>query len=164
MKIGDLISVLDDTTTGKIISLTAGSALIRDEFGFTQEVQLSKIISREETFYQEIPVELKQDDFKIKSKKNVSQIRNLDLHFEKLVKNHLKFSAWERLEIQKETLKNELDYCKKNNIKKLNIIHGIGSGVLQQMVYDVLRSSTNILFEENDFFKDSSGNIVVAIM
>ncbi|SEF72540.1 Smr domain-containing protein [Halpernia humi] len=161
MKKGDLISVLDETTTGKIISVSKDFALIEDEFGFEHSIEISKIIPRESHLYEKSAISIKDDLKKKASKKNSDNSRVIDLHFEKLVKNPAEYSAWERLEIQKETLIENLDYCKKNYIKKLNIIHGIGDGVLQNLVYDYLRGYSGIQYEEDDFFFHSSGNVWV---
>lgn len=164
MKKGDLISVLDETTTGKIISVAKDFVLIEDEFGFEHSIEISKIIPREKNLYEKSEVLIKDKSEKKISKKNSDNNRTLDLHFEKLVKNPAEYCAWERLEIQKETLIENLDYCKKNYIKKLNIIHGIGDGVLQNLVYDYLRGYSGIEFEEDDFFFHSSGNVWVTFL
>ena len=52
MKKGDLISVLDETTKGKIISLGKDLAIIEDEFGFEHSIEISKIIPRESNLYE----------------------------------------------------------------------------------------------------------------
>ena len=164
MKKGDLISVLDETTKGKIISLGKDFAIIEDEFGFEHSIEISKIIPRENDLYDKSSVTVKDKSEKKASKKNSDNSRTIDLHFEKLVKNTAEFSAFERLQIQKETLIENLDYCRKNYIKKLNIIHGIGDGILQNLVYDYLRGYRGIEFEEDDFFFHSSGNVWVTFL
>ena len=164
MKKGDLISVLDETTTGTIISVGKDFVLIEDQFGFEHSIEISKIISRESSLYEKSTVSIKDKLEKKASKKNSDNSRSIDLHFEKLVKNPAGYSAWERLEIQKETLISNLDYCKKNYIKKLNIIHGIGDGVLQSLVYDYLSGYSGIQYEEDNFFFHSSGNVWVTFL
>ena len=71
------------------------------------------------------------------------------------------YDSWERLFIQKERLMEVLDFCKANKIKRLEVIHGLGEGVLQELVYDVLRGYTGIEFEENEFFKHQSASVEV---
>lgn len=159
MKKGDLISVLDETTTGKIISMEKNFVKIEDEFGFEQEIEISKIILQNPEIYKYSKITIKKEIEKNRSKKKGENNRTLDLHFDKLSKDAGNISSWERLEIQKEKLLEQLDYCRKNYIKKLNVIHGIGDGVLQEMVYDILRGQIGIEFEENDFFHHSSGNV-----
>ncbi|SFI51721.1 Smr/MutS family protein [Halpernia frigidisoli] len=164
MKKGDLISVLDETTKGTIISIGKDFAIIEDEFGFEHSIEISKIIPRESNLYEKSKVLIKDNLEKKSSKKNSDNVRNIDLHFEKLVKNTAEYSAFERLQIQKETLIDNLDYCKKNYIKKLNVIHGIGDGILQNLVYDYLKGYVGIQYEEDDFFFHSSGNVLVTFL
>ena len=88
----------------------------------------------------------------------------IDLHFDQLVKNPNEYDSWERLFIQKERLMEVLDFCKANKIKRLEVIHGLGKGVLQELVYDVLRGYTGIEFEENEFFKHQSASVEVVFV
>jgi DNA-nicking Smr family endonuclease len=85
----------------------------------------------------------------------------LDLHFQHLVKNPHDYDSFERLFIQKERLIETLNFCRKNNLKKLEIIHGIGDGVLQRMVWDVLESQTNLDFYNKDILHHQSGAVLV---
>ena len=106
---------------------------------------------------------------KEETKKNISQkhqknAMKIDLHFDQLVKNPHEYDSWERLFIQKERLMEVLDFCKANKIKRLEIIHGLGEGVLQELVYDVLRGYTGIEFEENEFFKHQSASVEVRFL
>ena len=65
---------------------------------------------------------------------------------------------------QSEKLIEKLEYCRSNNMKKLNIIHGIGDGVLQNMVHEVLQGFTGIEYEDHDFFYHSTGNVLVTFL
>ena len=57
-----------------------------------------------------------------------------------------------------------MEFCRKNKLKQPEIIHGIGEGVLQKMVYDYLIGQTNLEFEEGDFFYHSTGNVMVRFL
>lgn len=54
-------------------------------------------------------------------------------------------------------------FLQKNHIKKLDVIHGIGDGVLQSMVLEVLRGETGLEYEDGTFFKHQSGTITVIL-
>jgi len=161
MKIGDSISYLNEKKTGTVVATHKNNATILDEYGFTEEVGLNEIVLRDDTLYTKTPIERKVEGFKIKSKKKTTATRTLDLHFHLLVKNPNAYSAQARLEIQKENLLEMLEYCRKNPIKKLNIIHGIGEGILQNMVFDVLDGFAGIEYEDQNIFHHSSGNVEV---
>lgn len=161
MKIGDSISYLNENKTGIVVAINKNLVEILDEYGFTEEVAPNEIVLRDDSLYSKISTEKKDESTKIKSKKKSTATRTLDLHFHLLVKNPNAHSAQARLEIQKENLLEMLEYCRKNPIKKLNIIHGIGDGILQTMVFDVLNGFAGIEYEDQNIFHQSSGNVEV---
>lgn len=161
MKIGDTVSVVDDDLGGVITSVHGDTVVFRDEYGFTHQLPLAKVIVRNPDIYENIKIEKK---FEYAPPKSVKHNRNhlvLDLHFEKLVAQPADYESYERLLIQKEKLLQTLEFCRKNYLKKLEIIHGIGDGVLQNMVFDVLKSQMNLDFEDDEFFYHSAGSVMV---
>jgi DNA-nicking Smr family endonuclease len=85
----------------------------------------------------------------------------LDLHFHNLVKNPNDYTSFERLFIQKERLVETINFCRKHNLKRLEIVHGIGDGVLQKMVFDTLESQTNVDFYNKEILHHQSGAVMV---
>lgn len=164
MKIGDLVSVIDDNLKGKISAFKGNLVQIEDEHGFHYEIEKSKIVPQNHNIYDEIAVISKKETSTKISKKNQNKPQSIDLHFEKLVNNSNDFEPWERLMIQREKLIEKLEYCRNNHLKKLNIIHGIGDGVLQNMVHEVLQGFAGIEYENHDFFYHSSGNVEVTFL
>lgn len=163
MKIGDLVSVLDVDLKGKIISFKGNLVQIEDEHGFHYDIEKQKIVLQNHHLYDTVSFVSKKDtkNVSLSSSKTKNQPQSIDLHFEKLVKNPQDFEAWERLMIQREKLIEKLEFCRENNIKKLNIVHGIGDGVLQNMVHEVLQGYAGIEYEDHDFFYHSTGNVLV---
>lgn len=161
MKTGDFVALIDDNLRGKIIKITPSKILLEDEFGFERWVLASEIVPIDEDLYQHRPVHVKPEPLKKISKKTKEKVMELDLHFDQLVEYPTNYSAWERLFIQKEKLQNTLGFCRKNKIKRLNIIHGLGDGVVQEMVLEVLRGETGIEYEDENLFKNESGSVMV---
>lgn len=85
----------------------------------------------------------------------------LDLHFESLVDQPSQYASLERIFIQKEKLIETIEFCKTHRLKKLEIIHGIGDGVLQKMVKEVLISQTGLDFYDLGILKEQSGSVMV---
>ena len=164
MKIGDRVSVIDEDLSGKIISILGDEIQLQDEHGFEYFFHQSRVVVQNEAFYHNIFVIQKEETTKNISKKHAKNEMVLDLHFDKLVKKSQEYDSWERLFIQKEKLQETLDFCRANKIKNLEIIHGLGDGTLQNMVYEVLKNSAHIEFEENEFFKHSSASVKVIIL
>ncbi|MBF8457276.1 Smr/MutS family protein [Kaistella sp. G5-32] len=161
MKIGDLVSVIDDQLKGKIVGINNKKVVIQDEHGFEYEYNASELVLQEAAIYDQMKTIQKKEVSKPISKKHDKKPFVLDLHFENLVKNTGNYDSFERLFLQKEKLLQTLDYCRKNYLKKLEIIHGIGDGVLQQMVLDVLESQTNLEFHNKEILHHQSGTVLV---
>lgn len=164
VKIGDLVSVIDDDLKGKISAFKGNLVQIEDEHGFHYDIEKGKVVLHNHNIYDEISITVKKETSTKISKKNQTQPQSIDLHFEKLVNNPQNFESWERLMIQREKLIEKLEYCRSNNMKKLNIIHGIGDGVLQNMVHEVLQGFAGIEYEDHDFFYHSTGNVLVTFL
>lgn len=164
MKVGDNVSVIDENLRGRVIKIIANQVKIEDEHGFTYNFSKDQLTILDSGLYENTPVIKKKETTKLVSKKHKKTPLKLDLHFDSLVKNPSDYDAFERLMIQKEILLETIDFCRKNKIKNLLIIHGIGDGVLQKMVYDVLEGLTNIEYDSDGFFYHQSGNVDVKFL
>lgn len=161
MKIGDSVSVIDDVLTGTITSVKGDKITLRDSYGFTHTYHQSKVILRLPEIYESIPVKQKDEPNMSKSKKHQKNMMKLDLHFEKIVDNPNRYDSFERMMLQKEKLLETIEFCRTNKIKKLEIIHGVGDGVLQAMVLDVLESQPLLDFHNKEILADQSGAVIV---
>lgn len=165
MKKGDWVSALDEDLKGQVVSIDGELVSFVDTYGFTHRYPINALVKRELEFYDTLSsllynVDKDQPAQRISSKKEKKHMV-LDLHFENLVSNPNDYDGIERLFIQREKLENTLEFCREYNIKKLEIIHGIGDGVVQRMVYDVLRAKADIEFDDDGFFYHQSGSVWV---
>lgn len=161
MKIGDTVSVVDEDLSGVIASIHGNTVVFKDEYGFTHQYPKEKLVPKITGFYENISVVKKPEPRKNISKKHQKNPMVLDLHFPSLVKNPHDYDSFERLFIQKERLLETLSFCRKNHLKKLEIVHGIGDGVLQRLVWDVLESQTNLDFYNKEILHHQSGAVMV---
>jgi len=76
--------------------------------------------------------------------------REIDLHIEKLVKDHSKMSNSEMLSIQLKTFEKNLENAIASGMKEIIFIHGIGNGVLKEAIHKVLGKH-----QEVSYFQDS---------
>ena len=164
MKPGDAVSVIDDNLKGTITAIKGKKVTFEDEHGFPYEYNANELVIQEAEIYDQIRTVQKEEFSKPVSKKHDKKPMILDLHFENIAKNAGKVDPFERLFLQKEKLLKTLEYCRNNNLKKLEIIHGIGDGVLQQMVYDVLESQTNVEFHNKEILHHQSGTVLVYLL
>lgn len=161
MKIGDKVSVIDDDLGGIITSINGKNVSFRDDHGFVHQFPSEKVVIQNHSIYEDLKVEYKQEHRKSQSKKHNKNPLVLDLHFERLVPDPDKHDSFSRLFIQREKLISTIAFCRKHHIKKLEIIHGIGDGVLQNMVYDVLESQTGLEFHNREILHHQSGTVIV---
>lgn len=161
MKIGDSVSVIDEDLSGVITSVHGDMVVFKDEHGFTHRMAVSQIVQRNADWYDNIQNVEKFKEYKPKSKKHQRNHFVLDLHFEKLVDMPLDYDGFERLFIQKEKLLEALAFCRKNRLKKMEIIHGLGDGTLQKMVIDTLESQLGLDFYNKEILHHQSGAIMV---
>ena len=161
MKIGDKISVIDEDLGGTITSVHGNNIVFADEHGFTHQYPKEKVVLQHHSFYEDIRTETKSEHNRKISKKHNKSPLFLDLHFEKLVENPSDYDSFERLFLQKEKLLKTLELCRKNNLKKLEIVHGLGDGTLQKMVWDVLESQTGLEFHNKEILHHQSGAVLV---
>ncbi|WP_292010071.1 Smr/MutS family protein [Chryseobacterium sp.] len=161
MKIGDQVSVIDDDLSGIITSVKGNIITFKDEHGFTHQYPQERLVPKNPSIYENVEIKQKQEHRKIISKKHQKNPMILDLHFNNLVKNPNDYDSFERLFIQKEKLIQVLEFCRKNHLKRLEIIHGIGDGTLQKMVWDVLESQTNLDFYNKEILHHQSGAVMV---
>ena len=85
----------------------------------------------------------KDSNFKIqKSQKQQRSQKTLkvDLHIELLRSNYQYLDNFEIVQIQLNECHNKIEKCLNSKITKLEIIHGIGEGILKNEVHAILRS------------------------
>lgn len=161
MKIGDTVSVVDEDLSGVITSVNGNIVIFKDEYGFTYQYPREKLVPKNASIYENIQIEKKEETKRVISKKHDKNPLVLDLHFENLVKNPNDYDSFERLFLQKEKLTQVIGFCRKNHLKRLEIVHGIGDGVLQKMVWDVLESQTGLDFYNKEILHHQSGAVMV---
>ena len=73
-----------------------------------------------------------------KKQRSQSQLK-IDLHIELLSSNYMNLDDLEIVQIQINECYNKIEYALNSNVNKLEIIHGIGGGVLKDRVHEILK-------------------------
>lgn len=68
----------------------------------------------------------------------------LDLHIEKLSKDHKALSSFEKLTLQLDTLEKYLDLAVAHHQPSMIIIHGLGTGKLRDEIHEILRMRRDV--------------------
>jgi len=160
-RIGDKVILKKDRIKATVLlEIGDRKVKIEDEYGFEYVINNSDIlplnqytdtmISYGKTF------EVKDEDIRKEKKKisfNKTDSRGrvkIDLHIEQITSyyNHMKNS--EIVQVQMEYCKKELDQSMLKHKKSLEIVHGIGEGVLKSEVHKLLNLYNLTFFESNN--------------
>ena len=74
-----------------------------------------------------------------KSQRSRTRLK-VDLHIELLTKNYQHMDSFEIVQIQLNECYSKINKALNSNIAKLEIVHGIGEGILKDEVHSILRS------------------------
>lgn len=170
-EIGDRVAVLDDVIEGVIIAIKNNEILIKtnDDFELTYFVnELVKLHNSNELrnvfsskSYSYVILEKSQPKKKvvpkIKTSKKDEVVLEVDLHIEKLIPSTKGLSNFDMLDLQMDEVKRKLEFCMRNRIPKMVLIHGVGEGVLKSEIEFFLNRYDTISFKEANYRKYGLG-------
>ena len=142
-KVGDRVEVIEDNITGLVIAVKNDLITVETEDGFELQFQSNEIVplmdqkmvnfggaaQKQRDFHQELKSKQKRKQQERRPKAILPM--EVDLHIEKLVKDHRRLPVHEILEIQLDRAKRSIDLAIQKKIPKLVLIHGVGQGVLK---------------------------------
>lgn len=158
IQVGDRVSVLDEDLRGTVVQVCGGQATVEDAHGFAYHFPIGKLVPAEAEIYSASPMVTKD---RTPARKGKNFGKDIDLHITRLHPNPNSLTPEERLFIQKEHLAEALQKRRLAGIKKFEIIHGLGEGVVQQMVYDYLTGRTGLDFHDKEILREQSAAVVV---
>jgi len=166
-KLNQRIKFLNEAGFGLIKEIRANAVLAEKDDGFEELFPLNEILAIELGLEKEIVIDEKvlrlkevKNAIKIK-KKVVEKIREVDLHFGHLVDFGNDFTPHEKFKKQIFEAEKAIKEAQKDNVGKLILIHGKGSGKLEKAIYDLLKSIPNITFYDADFSKYKLGAVEI---
>jgi len=174
-KIGDLVSVLDDDISGRIVNMTQDAIRIETPDGFEMEFHPTELIPdkslRDDLFnYTDLAsvIEEKEQSQKKKSVGIKPKERNLpamevDLHLHQLTTSNKHMSNHEMLTLQLDTARHKLEFAIQKRIQKVVFIHGVGEGVLKLELDYLFGRYENVKFYAADYQKYGLGATEVYI-
>ena len=152
LKVGDLVSVIDEDANGRITQIKQQSiVVVADEDGFELEYTSKELIKIDEEHELEYDRSVEKTDHgKDKVYKKLNPVRHkkdvveVDLHIEELVEDHRGWSNAEILLHQLDTFEKVLSSAFQTGKRKMVVIHGRGDGVLRFEIRKKLRDYPGI--------------------
>ncbi|MFD1316059.1 Smr/MutS family protein [Namhaeicola litoreus] len=155
--IGDLVSVVDEDLSGKIIEIKEDQISFRCTDDFVYTYSINELVQKknlpEQLLFQE-EHKFRVDKVEVKKKTPVSRKMlkktpslEVDLHIEKIIETYRQLDNYQILEKQLDFAKYKIEFALRKNIKRIVFIHGVGTGVLK---YELLRVLKNYPVEINE--------------
>lgn len=175
--IGDEVTVLDDSFSGKVKGFKKDRVIIETPEGFELDFEAQELVKIADTgdmkslfSSQSLSSVLKDKEepkkrsfVKEKRSKKDEFVLEVDLHIEKLVPNKKGMSNYDILTLQTETAKRQIDFAIKNRMPKVVLIHGVGEGILKAELDFLLGRYDNISFQDANYRKYGLGATEVYI-
>lgn len=175
--IGDEVTVLDDSFSGRVKGFKAGKILMETCEGFELMFEENELVKNHNTgelksFFSKQSLgsvirekeEPKKRSFvKEKKSKKDDFVLEVDLHIEKLVPNKKGMSNYDILSLQSDTAKRQLEFAIKNKMQKIVFIHGVGEGILKAELDFMFGRYEGIDFKDADYQKYGLGATEVYI-
>jgi hypothetical protein len=169
-KIGDTVSVLDDTIFGNVTQIEGSIITIETKDGFEFNFEANKLIidhSESTLKYslfskqssESVIIEKEQQKkFKVvKPKDRNLPTMEVDLHIHQLTNSSKRMTNYEMLNLQLETAKRQLEFAIQKRIQKLVFVHGVGEGILKLELETLFGRYNNIKFYDADYKKYGVG-------
>lgn len=147
--VGDRVLFKNESLEGKIIRInSAYKVTVISLDGFEMNISVKDLVKIEEGTDQVTSYgnnfHSKEDAGKklvqSRKKQKSQSVLQVDLHIELLIPNHHSMDNSEIVQIQLRECHNMIEKALNSSIAKLEIIHGIGQGVLKDEVHAILRN------------------------
>ena len=176
MQVNDKINVLDDDISGVIVKIQEEIVTVLCDDGFEMDFEASQIVVIDNQLAknvfsnasaQEVINEKKDKSKKatqrVKPKDRVKPTMEVDLHIHQLIPSEKGLHAHDKLTIQIDTAKRQLEFAISKKIQRVVFIHGIGAGVLRAELEYLFRRYDNISYEDADYQKYGRGATMIFI-
>lgn len=137
-KIGDTVSVINDTMTGIVAKINHHEVTIECPDGFLYAFDCKELVLNKEwnpniSLHQtESEIDLKDNIKSNYRSKKGSLIKEVDLHIHELIDSEKGMSNFDKLSLQVNTARKELEAAIAKKQSKIIFIHGRGEGVLKK--------------------------------
>ena len=170
-KKGELVSVIDDDLSGRIINVNGQLITVETIDGFNLDFESHELVKISEP----IPINLSTQDIlekeqpkrrqnlKRKPKERFQPVLEVDLHINQLTDNSHRMSSHDMLTLQLETARRQLDFAINKRIQKVVFIHGVGEGVLKMELEYLFGRYNNVKYYDANYKKYGLGATEVYI-
>ena len=167
-KPGDKVVFLSEQGGGVIQEIVSATMVcLLDDMGFERRYPINALALVRSA---NIPVDehkLKQkpqeETIKTSKKQVKNQVHMIDLHIEELINDYRGMTNHEKLQLQLSHFKKAFNHCAQKRIKRLQVIHGVGEGVLRAEIHNYLRQFSGTEFHDMSYTRNGFGGTEVIL-
>jgi len=166
-QIGDAVETIDDTIKGIITEMNGNQISIETDEGFLMRYSASELVKVTGSFkvsnYEIAQIKSEKELPKrkntraVKSKERTAPKMEVDLHIHQITNSEKGMTAHDKLNLQLETAKRQLEFAIRKRIQKVVFIHGVGEGVLKEELKYLFGRYENVKFYDADYQKYGLG-------
>jgi hypothetical protein len=161
IKEGDRVQMMDELTSGIVVSVTPENVKFRTSEGFVLEAEQRNLVllPPDETSLfgnSDFSAVLKESDTKTSGGRKPGRRQKyeppmeVDLHIEKLVPSVRGLNTIDILNYQLDAARGQLEFALRKRIQRIVFIHGVGQGVLKQELRTLFRRYEGLEVNEAD--------------
>ncbi len=172
-QINDFVETIDDTIKGAVKEIDGSSVTIETNDGFIMQFNVSELVKISDGIvvsnYEVAQVKSEKEITKkknrqiVKPKERNAPKMEVDLHIHQLTKSERGMSSHDKLNLQIDTAKRQLEFAIRNRIQKVVFIHGVGAGVLKEELKYLFGRYDDIKSYDADYQKYGLGATEVYI-
>lgn len=164
LKIGIQVKFKDAAGEGRVARMDGERVWVEDSFGFEHEYHCSELLLAEAMV--DVGQVVVKDKGRKESAPAAQQVDRLiiDLHSHELMESTHGMTKYDILNHQIQKASDILREAKRRKVPKVLIIHGKGSGRLQQEVHDLLARTGGVEYYFADFAEGGYGATEVRIL
>lgn len=167
-KIGDPVSVINDTMTGNVVKIDGKNISVECTDGFIYSYHPQELLLQQD--WETMIKQPEKKDFKHNLNKSKAQFisrkgskaKEIDLHIHELVESEKGMSNFQKLSLQLDTAQRELEQAIAKKQQKIIFIHGYGEGVLRAELRHLI-SKYPVRFQDASYMEYGQGATEVII-
>ena len=172
-QIGDFVETIDDTIKGSVTAIDGDRLTVETEEGFLLLFNITELVKVNDSYsvsnYAIAQIKAEKEPPKrkntpvLKSKERNAPKMEVDLHLHQLTNSERGMSSHDKLNLQIDTAKRQLDFAIRKRIQKVVFIHGVGEGVLKEELKYLFGRYDNLKYYDADYQKYGLGATEVYI-
>lgn len=171
--VGDRVETIDDDVVGIVTEVAGNQITVETSEGFLLQFHSKELMKRTEGFRvtnaevagikKEKEIPKKPGSLRSRPKDRQMAAMEVDLHIHQLTSNERGMDSHDKLNLQLDTAKRQLEFAISKRIQRVVFIHGVGAGVLKLELQYLFKRYENVKYQDADYQKYGLGATEVYI-